>query len=235
MLVSELKPLEEILGYLGDEKNIFIVGCKGCAEACETGGEKSVLEMKKKLEDAGKKITGYCIIDFLCDKALTKLRLATWTDRILDSDSLLIMSCGVGVQVASAVVDKVCHPATNTLSLGGRQGEWRGEERCAECGDCLLDYTGGICPITACTKGLINGPCGGSKDGKCEHQPDVRDCGWKLIYERLKKLGRLDKLREIVPPKNFARAEPQKRLRNTSLWALELEAKQPEVEQVETS
>jgi len=221
MLVSELKPWEEILGYLDGESKVFIVGCKGCAEVCQTGGEAQVLEMKQKLEQQGKTVTGYTVVDFLCDRALVKLRLRALEEEVMAADSLLVMTCGVGVQATAAVVNKVAHPACNTMNLGGARGEWRGSERCRECGDCLLDITGGICPLTACSKGLINGPCGGAKDGKCEVEPDVRDCGWHLIYQRLKKLNRLDKMKTIVPPKNYSKMEPPKQLRSTIMWALE--------------
>jgi len=221
MLVSEQKPLEEILHSLEGESTIFLLGCRGCAEASHTGGEKEVLTMKADLEDVGKNISGWTTLDFLCQKALVKTGLQPFREQIISGDSLLVMCCGVGTQAVAAAVDKVVHPACNTLSMGGAQGEWRGSERCAECGECLLDYTGGICPLTACTKSLINGPCGGARNGKCEHQPDVRDCGWQLIYERLKKLNRLDKLREIHTPKDFAKAEPPKALRTTTFWALE--------------
>ncbi len=221
MLVSEQKPLEEILHSLEAERTIFLLGCQGCAEASHTGGEKEVLTMKASLEESGKNISGWTILDFLCQKALVKTGLQPFREKIISSDSLLVMCCGVGVQATAAVVDKVIHPGCNTISIGGATGEWRGSERCAECGDCLLDYTGGICPLTACTKSLINGPCGGARDGRCEHEPDVRPCGWQLIYERLKKLNRLDKLREIHTPQDFRKAEPPKALRATTLWALE--------------
>jgi hypothetical protein len=221
MLVSELKPMEEILGYLSGEECIFLLGCKGCAEACETGGEPQVLEMKQKLEAAGKKVTGYSVVDFLCEKGLVKLRLAQKAAEVRAADSILVMTCGIGVQATAAVADKVCHPACNTINLGGARGEWRGSERCRECGDCVLDLTGGICPLTACTKGLLNGPCGGAKDGKCEFEPDVRDCGWHLIYQRLKKLNRLDKLLEFPSPKNYAKMQPPRELRSTNKWSLE--------------
>jgi ferredoxin len=221
MIISQLKPDSEIFGYLEGEKKVFLVGCKGCAEVCHTGGEPQVGEMKQKLEKAGKTVTGYCVADFLCDKAQIKIRLLFHEAEVDAADSLLVMTCGIGVQATAAVVNKLIHPAANTISVGGVSGTWRGSERCRECGDCVLDLTGGICPLTACTKGLINGQCGGSKDGKCEVEPDVRPCGWNLIYERLMKLGRLDKMKTLAPPKQYSKMQPPKELRSTIMWALE--------------
>lgn len=221
MIVSQLKPLQEILGYLQGERKVFLVGCKGCAEVCHTGGEAQVLDMKNKLEQEGKAVTGYCVVDFLCDKALVKIRLLAHQDEIQAADSLLVMTCGIGVQAVAAVVDKLVHPAANTVNMGGSRGEWRGSERCRECGDCVLDLTAGVCPLTACTKGLLNGPCGGAKDGRCEVEPEVRECGWHLIYERLRKLGRLDKMTGLPVLKDYRKMMPPKEIRSTIIWALE--------------
>jgi len=203
MLISQQKPMEEILRYLDGEKAIFLIGCKGCAEACETGGEQQVMEMKQRLEDEGKAITGFLLIDTVCSDPLTKMKLASHRQAIDAADSLLILCCGIGVQVVAALVDKVVHPGCNTLSSGGAHAEWEGAECCLECGDCVLDYTGGICPIARCAKNLSNGPCGGSEGGKCEVHPDL-PCAWHLVIERLSKLGRLDKLEAVVPPKNWS-------------------------------
>lgn len=221
MLVSQLKPFEEILAYLQGESRVFLVGCNGCAEASHTGGEAQVLEMKEKLEAVGKQVTGSKIVDFLCDKALIKVSLAPYAKQIAESDSLVAMTCGVGIQAVATCIAKPVHPATNTLSMGGARGEWRGTERCLECGDCLLDYTGGICPLTACSKGLINGQCGGSKNGMCEVEPTVRRCGWVLIYERLKEIGRLDKMRQLLPPKAYRKMQPPIEYRNTIYWTVD--------------
>ncbi len=223
MILSELKPMEEILKYLQSDNKIFIAGCKGCAEVCHTGDEVQVKEMQKKLEEAGKKVTGYCVIDFLCDKALIKTRLWPHEKQIDAADALLVMTCGIGIQATAASVNKIVHPATNTLSSGGASGEWRGSERCRECGECVLDYTGGICPLTACSKGLINGQCGGSKNGRCEVEPDVRPCGWQLIYERLEKLGRLERLKEMAPVKNYQKMQPPKSIRTTIMYNIDLQ------------
>jgi hypothetical protein len=220
MILSKQKPWEEILGYLEGENNIFLLGCNGCAQASGTGGPEQVAEMKSKLEEAGKKVTGSSVIDFLCEKALVKSKLRRKIEQIKEADSILVMTCGVGVQAVAAAINKVCHPACDTVNLGGSRGEWMGSERCLECGECLLEYTGGICPLTACTKGLINGQCGGASQGKCELNPE-RDCGWELIYKRLKDLNKLDKLKKFIPPKDYNKMMPDVATMSTSRWALE--------------
>jgi len=220
MILSKQKSWEEILSYLDGENSIFILGCNGCAQASGTGGPEQVGEMKSKLEKVGKKITGDTIVDFLCEKALVKSKLRNKVEQIKAADSILVMTCGVGVQAVAASVNRVCHPACDTINLGGSRGEWPGSERCMECGECLLEYTGGICPLTACTKGLINGQCGGASNGKCELNTE-RDCGWELIYNRLKGLNQLDKLRKFTPPKDYSKMMPDVETMSTSHWALE--------------
>lgn len=203
MLVSEQKPLEEILHLLNGEKNIFLVGCKGCAEGCESGGEPQVLEMKQTLEGEGKNITGFSLIDMVCNESLTKMRLAAQRQAVDSADSILVLTCGSGIQSVASAINKVVHPGCNTISSGVVHAEWKEAERCLECGDCILDYTGGICPLARCPKNLSNGPCGGSEAGKCETHPDL-PCAWHLIIERLTNLGRLDKLEATVPPKDWS-------------------------------
>ena len=220
MILSEQKPFEEILGYLDGEKSIFILGCNGCAQSSGSGGPVQVEEMKNWLEEAGKKVTGTKVIDFLCEKALVKSGLRGRVDRVAAADSILVMTCGIGIQAVAASVNKVCHPACNTVNLGGSRGEWQGSERCQECGQCLLDYTGGICPITACTKSLVSGACGGASNGKCELSPE-RDCGWELIYNRLKEKGQLDKLKIAIDPLDHSKLMAQPEILSTSRYALE--------------
>jgi hypothetical protein len=203
MLISEQKPMEEIIRSLDGEKKVFLVGCKGCAEGCQSGGEQQVIEMRHKLEEEGKTITGFSLIDMVCNESLTRMKLGAHRGAIELADSLLVLTCGIGVQTTAAVVDKVVHPGCNTISSGGAHAEWKEAERCLECGDCILDYTGGICPIARCSKHLLNGPCGGSQGGKCEISPDL-PCAWQLIIERLTKIGRLDKLEQVIAPKNWS-------------------------------
>ncbi|RLA98648.1 MAG: 5,10-methylenetetrahydrofolate reductase [Deltaproteobacteria bacterium] len=222
MIRSEQKPFEEILGYLEGENRVFVLGCDGCANASQTGGWPQVLAMKELLEEAGKEVTGYTVIDFLCQKALVASRLRPLEEKVMAADGVLVLSCGIGIQAAAAIIKKPVHPGCNTISLGWSRGEWQGEERCMECGDCLLDYTGGICPLTACTKGLLNGPCGGASNGKCELAKE-KECGWEKIYQRLKELGKLDRLKRFIPPKDYNKMRPRPEILSTSLWALEQE------------
>jgi hypothetical protein len=202
MIYTENKPIDEILEAIGKEKSIFLLACNGCAETCETGGEKALWAIKTELEKAGKKVSGTALVDFLCNKVLVATRLAREMDRLEKADSILVLTCGIGVQAVSKVVDKVVHPGANTVSRGGLEGLWPSDECCQACGECVLDYTGGICPIVFCAKQLLNGPCGGSQDGKCEIDKET-DCAWQLIYDRLKKLNKLDNLTAVKEPKDW--------------------------------
>lgn len=203
MLISEQKPLEEILSYLDGEKSIFVIGCKGCAEGWGSGGEKQVAEMRSTLQEKGKAVTGSVVVDMLCDAALTRLKLKSYRKEIAAANSVLVLTDGVGVQTVAEVVDKVVHPGCNTLSSGGAHAEWKESERCLECGDCMLEFTGGLCPIARCSKHLLNGPCGGSQGGKCEVDPSI-PCVWQQIVDHLAKIGQLGKLEGLVAPKNWS-------------------------------
>jgi len=203
MLISEQKPLEEILSYLEGDKSIFLIGCKGCAEGWGSGGEKQVAEMKNTLQERGKAVSGSVVVDMLCDSTLIKLKLRAYKKEIAAADSILVLTDGAGVQTVAELVNKVVHPGCNTLSSGGAHAEWKEAERCLECGDCVLEFTGGLCPIARCSKHLLNGPCGGSQGGKCEVDSDI-PCVWQQIVDRLAKLGQLDKLERLVTPKNWS-------------------------------
>jgi len=223
MLVTKRKPIEEIMGFLGEEKAVFLLGCDGCAAASGTGGEAEILELEKELTGRGIDVVGWKVIDFLCQKALVRTGLRPHADAVAEADSILVSTCGIGIQATATVAEMAVHPACDTISLGGIRGEWQGEERCAECGQCFLEFTGGICPLTACAKQLVNGPCGGAKDGRCEVEPDVRRCAWDVIYERLERQGRLDLLRSApMQVKDHAKMRPPEELRGTRRWAIDI-------------
>lgn len=228
MILSEQKNFDEIVAYLEKDKSVFIMGCNGCAQSSGSGGPKQVAEMKDKLTAASKKVTGTKVAAFLCEKALVKSELRGKVDQVAAADSVLVLTCGLGIQAVAASINKVCHPACNTVNLGGSRGEWKGSERCYECGQCLLDFTGGICPLTACTKSLVSGACGGANKGKCELSPD-KDCGWELIYNRLKAKGQLDKLKLAIKPLDHKKLMVDPKLIATPRYALENRAQEVKV------
>jgi ferredoxin len=204
MIVAEQKPLEEIKGLLGEAGRVLIVGCGTCVTVCFAGGEKeagilgSLLRMSTKMEGHAKDV-GEVTVQRQCEwEYLDAIR-----DRVAEADVVLSLGCGVGVQaLAERYPNAVVVPGLNTKFMGLplEQGVWA--ERCAACGQCLLGLTGGICPIARCSKQLLNGPCGGSSQGKCEVNPDI-ECAWQLIYDKLKAQGRLSLLMEITPPKDW--------------------------------
>ena len=220
MILSELKPADEILGFLKNDKNVFILGCNGCAQSSGSGGPLQVTEMKARLGESGKTVTGTMVVDFLCEKALVNSRLWGRRAQIDVSDSILVMTCGIGVQAVASSIPVACHPACNTMNLGGSRGNWPGSERCDECGECVLEYTGGICPRTACTKSLMNGQCGGASNGKCEINPQI-DCGWEIIFKRMESLNQIDKLKALLGPRDYNKSRPGPKVVNTPVWAID--------------
>ena len=228
MNLSRTKPPEEILSLLEEERRVFVLGCGGCSVGSGTAGEPQLAELAETLTRAGKEVVGSVMVDFLCNKALVGVRLGRRLEELRRADALLVVSCGVGVQATANVVDIRCVPACDTVSLEGHQGTWPSEERCRQCGACSLGLTAGICPLTACAKGLVNGACGGTTpEGKCE-VGNGRDCGWYLIYQRLKALGRLEDYLKYQEPKDHHKFTIPRELRTTVRWALEVEEKEAE-------
>lgn len=203
MIITQKKPIDELMAMLGDAQKIAILGCGSCATACATGGEKEVAELKAYLESKGKTVVATNMADYCCmnlgvKTAMKKLNAAA-------PDAVVCMSCGDGVQVAAANSPSApVYPSNNTMFLGEAVRFGLFEEACHLCGDCVLGTTGGICPISRCAKSLVNGPCGGQKNGKCEVNPD-NDCAWIMIYKRLESLGRLDLLAKRRPDKGYAK------------------------------
>lgn len=204
--ITKTKPFEKVLDLLGEMERIFIVGCGTCTTMTHTGGLEEVLAMKEKLQGVQKVITGTTIIPVACDN-LTEEMVQQNFQTLKETQALLVMTCAFGVQTLSRFLDLPTLPALDTLFIGKELGQGLYQEICIQCGECILGETGGICPVTSCHKGLVNGPCGGTKDGKCEVDPN-KDCAWTLIYERLKKQGRLSVLRKFQPAKNY-QVEPK--------------------------
>lgn len=202
MIIAKKKPFEEIVKALEGETKVFIVGCGECATVTQTGGEKEVGEMKALLEEAGKEVVGTMIPQATCHELDVKRLLRQHKEAAGQAEAFLVLSCGAGAQSVRAATDKHVLPGTDPLFLGNIQRSMDFLEKCSLCGQCVLDEYGGICPVTRCAKGLLNGPCGGTAHGKCEVDPET-DCAWVLIHEQLKKEGREDKRKRIHSPKNW--------------------------------
>lgn len=204
MIVGKQKPLDEIREMTAAYKRVLVLGCGTCVTVCFAGGEKEVgilasaLRIAERMEGKDKVINEH-----------TVKRQCEWefldeiNDRVKEVDAILSLGCGVGVQAISERFPEIpVLPGLDTLFMGMSQEEGIWMEKCSGCGHCILDKTGGICPVTRCVKGLLNGPCGGTKNGKCEVDPE-NDCAWTLIYQQLEKRGSLDLMRQYLPPRNF--------------------------------
>jgi ferredoxin len=206
MIVADRKPFEEILSSIEDYKKIMLMGCGGCVTVCFSGGTKAVELLSSQIKMAGKKQGKEIeIIECTPERQCEYEFIDEFKKELETVDAVLSIACGVGVQAMSERhPDTITIPAQNTKFMGYpvEHGFW--QERCAGCGDCVLEWTGGLCPIARCAKKLLNGPCGGSTDGKCEVDKDKEtDCVWQLIYDRLKKLGKLDNLSVVREPKDW--------------------------------
>ena len=206
MIVAEQKPLEEIRAMISGFRKVLVLGCGTCVTVCFAGGEKEVGILASSLRMASA-IDGSESREF---QEATVTRQCEWefldgvAEQIEAADAVLSLGCGIGVQAIAERFPKVLvYPGLNTSFMGLplEQGTW--SARCAACGECVLGRFAGVCPIVRCSKGLLNGPCGGSHDGVCEISPDI-PCGWQLILDRIEDVGLLDTLEEIVPPKNWS-------------------------------
>ncbi len=207
MIITEQKTFAEIIDSLKCYTKIFLVGCGECATTCKTGGQPEVIKIKEELTKAGKVVTGFCIPSAPCIAAQVKTEFAKNIKALRDSEAILVLACGLGVQ---SVKDNdrtslVVMPACNTVF--GAVVDAKGDfiEKCSMCGDCVLGVTAGICPVTLCPKGLLNGPCGGMNKGKCEVDKD-KDCVWVLIYQELEKRDKLSGLKDIMPPRDYKKS-----------------------------
>lgn len=204
MIVGEQKPIAEIKETVEPYKRLLILGCGTCVKTCFAGGEDEVavlasalrlsfMKEKKEIRIEELTIERQCENEFIREAA----------PGIGRNDALLSLACGAGVQaIAKRFPKAVVLPGINTTFIGIQEKPGLFTEECSGCGNCELATFGGICPVTRCSKKLLNGPCGGSMNGKCEVDPDI-DCAWQLIIDRLNTLGQLDNLRKYVPPKNW--------------------------------
>ncbi|MFC1934263.1 methylenetetrahydrofolate reductase C-terminal domain-containing protein [Chloroflexota bacterium] len=199
--ITRQKPFDEIKEQLTKFDRVFIIGCGTCTTMTKTGGIDQVLEMKDHLQELGKRVSGWTVIPTACDE-MTEVAIKENGQAIGDATCILAMPCALGVHRITSYIDRPVIPALDTLFIAVEEAPGYFREVCAQCGQCILGETAGICPITACHKGLVNGPCGGTNNGKCEVDKE-KDCAWTLIYERLKNQDRLDLMRKYHPPHNF--------------------------------
>ncbi len=205
MIVAKHKPLAELKTMLQSHRKVLAVGCGTCVTVCFAGGKKEVGILASALRMASN-VNGQdldideCMVQRQCEEEY----IAPLAEGLEDYDAILSLGCGIGVQsLADRFPDKRVLPALNTTFMGRptEHGVW--EERCQACGNCVLDRTGGICPVTRCAKSLFNGPCGGVQDGKCEVDPTI-PCAWHLIWERMGGLGLIGDLMDIEPAKDWS-------------------------------
>ncbi len=212
MIIQKQKDFDKIRASLDGYEKIFIAGCADCAMACKTGGEEDLAAMKARLEALGKTVTGTVVFDTACMLGEVRKLAAANAAAIEQADAVLVLACGTGVQtIGDHLETKPVVPGVDALFIGEVMRAGKYEEKCQACGECLLELTGGICPVTRCAKGLLNGPCGGYKNGKCEVDPD-KDCAWVLIYERLKARGHLDRMKKFQEPKDHSKLHRPRRL-----------------------
>jgi ferredoxin len=206
MIVANRKNVREIHDMVKEHKRVLLVGCGTCVTVCLAGGEREVgilgsaLRMSLKLDHHADVAVDECTIERQCEDAF----IDVLAQRAGEYDAICSLGCGAGVQALAERFAKIpVYPGLNTQFMGilESQGVWT--EKCAVCGNCRLGQFAGICPITRCAKHLLNGPCGGSRDGKCEVSEST-DCAWQLIYDRADRLGILEKFDEIVPPHDWS-------------------------------
>lgn len=204
MIITEQKSRAEILHMLEPHNTVFVLGCGVCATTWRTGGEPEVRALVEDLKDQGKTSAGWAVTEeACCDARLTRRTLKQVRASLDVSDAIVVMACGAGVQTVASLVELPVYPGLNTVGLAQIQSLNLALERCKLCGECILGRTGGICPVARCPKGLMNGPCGGYQDGKCEVDRN-QDCAWVLIYQRLEQLGQQERFAAISEPKDWS-------------------------------
>lgn len=201
MLTTTFKSLDEIRKFLPEK--IFILHCYGCGEV-----SFSLEESREKADQLREEfhVVGEEVADYLCRPDFTEKRIELYRPDLEKAQAVLVFSCGVGVQTLAELLDMPVYTACDTLKLPGYAGLRPGDVECDRCGDCVVGYTAGVCPISNCSKGLVNGPCGGATDGKCEVD-DSKDCAWMQIYDRLREQGRTDLLEKVGSFRDYSKYE----------------------------
>jgi hypothetical protein len=204
VIIADKKPLSELFENVEGCKRILVAGCKSCVAICLVGGEKEVgllAESLRLFSDLNSK--GWEVSEYTVERQCEKEWVREMHQSVQDMDAVVSIACGVGAQTMQELYpDKRILPGLNTSNMGAPDEQGVFLEKCGGCGDCVLHLTGGICPIVRCAKSLLNGPCGGSQNGKCEVNPET-PCAWEQIYHSLSRLGRLDLMEKIIPPKNW--------------------------------
>jgi ferredoxin len=205
MVKATRKPLSEIFEMVNGYRRVLVIGCGGCVSVCLAGGQRETLQAADDLTECARQARVPQQYDcHVTERQCNPEFLQEIEDRVKDCDCLLSMACGAGAQhLADAYPGIPLFPGLDTTFVGVDRDVGLYEERCRQCGRCMLGYTGGICPVTRCSKSLFNGPCGGTRaDGQCEVGDGV-PCAWKDIYERLQAQGRVQSILEIRPPMDW--------------------------------
>ena len=199
----KLKERDELVSLLADKDNLFVIACNKCFKEFETIDEPDCGEFEQLASSLGKTLTGSARVDFLCNKNHTGKDLQ---DMIPEgTENIIVISCGLGIQTVADLAGKPVYAASNSLNYTGHHGMALTKKSCDACAQCYLNITGGICPIVDCSKSLVNGQCGGAKNGKCEVDGD-KDCAWEKIYRRLEKQGRLEEfLNQPIQIRDYSR------------------------------
>ena len=187
----QLKPVSELTGLLAGIDDLFLLRCNKCFKEFDTLQEPEAEELMGLCDTLGKHVTGCASLDFLCNATRTAKQLEALIPE--GTKCILVISCGLGVQTVAQLVSLPVYAACDTIHYTGHHGMALTKKACDACAQCYLTMTGGICPIVDCSKSLVNGQCGGAKDGKCEVD-SCKDCAWEKIQQRLAAQGRLDEL-----------------------------------------
>ncbi|MBR4058153.1 MAG: electron transport complex subunit RsxC [Oscillospiraceae bacterium] len=187
----KLKEAEELAPYLAGTDNIFVIACNKCFKEFESVDETDCEELAELVKAQGKTVTGCAKLDFLCNQTQTGKKLFELIPE--GTESIFVASCGLGIQTVAGMVDVPVYAAADSIHYRGRHGMALTRKACEACAQCYLNITGGICPVVDCSKSLLNGQCGGAKNGKCEISPD-KECAWEKIQQRLEMQGRLGEL-----------------------------------------